>query len=1198
MSREPAIEVRGRQAPGPDVRSGATAVTGPTITPPPTGDARVPGDEPGNVADLLSRAARATPDAPALIGERGTTRYRALDALVWGLCRSWHERGLQAGHVIGLHLQDTALHLVALLAAARLGMTSVAVESGATDASAARRVLARTGARAVVDDRAVDWGSMSRIDLDVEGVEHAAGPADDALRCARPEAWLIYKTSSGTTGNPKIVPASHHGMWVSIERERAAIGYPVGERYLTPVSFAHDGPRRRILACLASGGTVVLPPSQLTAATLIATIERHDVRHFSSVPMQALALAQAVPPGAPRFERMRCLRLSAGPSEAQLHRLLRERLSPQVWVSYGCTELGPMTVASPEVLARWPQSVGLPMPGVEVEIVDADGRGLPPGTVGQVRVRAQGMPQAYHDDPRSTAQNFRNGWFHPGDLGRQGEQGALFHLGRADDLMILNGINIYPAEIEQAMLAHPAVRDAAALPLKLPVVNDVPVCAVALHEGLHTTPPQLLGFARRSLGARAPKKLVVLDAIPRNAQGKVQRGPLREQVRARLEAASAPGRADLPSPASPERSSPAAAPSLPDAPEPESASPAVIGQLAVRIQMKFHLAARADLGRLDAWLAALPETAGLAALLPDGATIADDERLAVGQLQRTLQLAVALLQAAQVPVFDAPRIVGCRRADAEGEPGRVWLAGIELPRVDELPPAAYQVALAEANHLRDWVLARPLTDAHRQAFFGLVERRVLERLKPLWRVGKSTLPLLRAVHRASIPFIHLGGGVFQLGWGRRAERIYRSVAGSDRATAARLSTNKAWSAALLRKAGLPAPVHQVVATWPEALSAARVLGWPLVVKPADRERGEGVQVDVTDEARLRSGFDAALGLSPSRSVIVERQVDGTCHRLFVARGRLLYAVKRLPMSIEGDGTRCVAALVDAEVARQRELPPWRRSGIVPLDDEARAELARAGRTEDWVPGAGEWVALRRIETTAWSGVDEDVTHRVHPENLRVALTAAELFGLEVGGIDLITADIARPWFETGAIVNEVNYAPLLGGGAISRSRIPAFLAELLGGSGTLPVEVYVGGDAAWAAAEARWRALREDGLAACLSDERRTLAASGVDWPMPLQGLYGRVRALVLSPRVEALVLVLRTDELLATGWPLEAVSAVTVVDRQLVRRGGGEPLSPDRAAQVCAGIERWPRLGAVGASPRKPASPAPATGGAAGPEP
>lgn len=1107
-----------------------------------------------NVADLLSRQAAATPQATAVI--RGDLRltYEGFESLVWGLCRHLRDNGLRAGETVGLHLDDPLLHLAAILALARSGLISVAVAVEGAGIDGGIRILARTGASRMIEaDRSLDWGLPGPIALDPDCLLALASAPDDALRSAEHDGLLHYKTSSGTTGDPKIVAATHSGMIASIEREISAIGYPPGERYLTPVSLRFDGPRRRYLACLASGATAVLPFGGVGPDALFETIDRHDVRHFSCVPSQAYELAAALRPGRQRFPQMRCLRLSAGPSDAPLHRLLRERLTSKILVSYGCTELGPMTVAPPELVASLPQTVGRPMPGIELQIVSTDDRPLSPGAVGLIRVRAEGMPQAYHDDAEATAKFFRNGWFYPGDLGRTNDEGLLFHMGRADGMMVMNGINIYPAEIEQAMLSHPAVRDAVAMPLKHRVANDVPVCGVVLNEGENLSERQLLAFAHGKLGSHRPRRIAVLDGIPRNEHGKVQRSALEQAIVSLLDAdrSGAAKRSGREAPVDPDFDG-------------------EMRQLSLFATVTVRPPSWPDLARLDSWLGGLlgldvsDEPAAVA--MPKS----DSRRLADAWLRRTLRLTRLLLQGARLPVFDEPRAIACRPDESRDG---IWHARVAFPLVEELPNAAYGVAFKGAVHLNQWAMSRPVDAQNIQAFYALAEERVTTRLLPILRLGKSTLPVLRVAHRRSIPFTHLGAGVFQLGWGCKAQRMDRSVTGRDSAIGARLCGNKALTAALLRRAGLPAPVHRVVTDVPAAAAAAHRIGWPVVVKPADRERGEGVAIDIGADDQLEAAFESASALSRTKSVIVERQVPGHCHRLFMAHGRLLYAVKRLPMSIEGDGVSDVAALVNAEVARQSRLPPWDRSGIRSLDELARAAIARAGHSPSSIPAKGLLVPLRRIESTEWGGVDEDVTHLVHSENLRIALAASELFGLGMAGIDIISADIGRPWFENGAIVNEVNFAPLLGGGEISRSHIPAFLDEFVGGNGTIPVEVFAGGDAAWAAATRRWQVLKASGPGAYLSRADLTLAPSGEEWPMPFVGLYPRSRALVLSQRVQTIVLVVQTDEILATGLPLESISGLQIVDERLKpSTAPGGALPRERVDAVLAMLRAWRR--------------------------
>ncbi|SDE68073.1 hypothetical protein [Desulfuromonas thiophila] len=510
-------------------------------------------------------------------------------------------------------------------------------------------------------------------------------------------------------------------------------------------------------------------------------------------------------------------------------------------------------------------------------------------------------------------------------------------------------------------------------------------------------------------------------------------------------------------------------------------------------------------------------------------------------LRGCLSVAYALLHAVRMPVFDPPAILSGPLSTASG----ALSVRVALPLVDQMPRSVYDQALKLAFRLCDWAVRQTPDAANFARFDATCQKDFIlpfSRLMP----GKSTFYLLRTAYRLNIPFIHFGNGVFQLGWGNRARRIDRSITDADSFLGSKLAQDKAVTAGLLRLAGLPAAEHRQVVSEAAALDAARFLGWPVVVKPVDRDRGEAVTVNVTEEATLKDAFERALRSSRSRRVLVERCVAGVCHRLFVAHGRLLYAVKRLPLTVTGDGCSSIVELVQRRCEDEQRRASWLRSEIRPLDALARAAIQAAGYTETSIVPAGVLIPLRNIESTAFGGTNEDVTTLVHPENIRVALAATELFNLRVAGIDLMTTDIAVPWHENGAIINEVNFAPLLGARDVSAASLQPFLQDLLGGDGLIPVEVYVGGEAAFKAARARQLRLARGGRKCHLCSQDQVLTPEGTHWPLPLNSLYRRVRALVLSSEVEALVVVVHNDEFLTTGLPLESVRRVVWVDDAL----------------------------------------------------
>jgi cyanophycin synthetase len=478
-----------------------------------------------------------------------------------------------------------------------------------------------------------------------------------------------------------------------------------------------------------------------------------------------------------------------------------------------------------------------------------------------------------------------------------------------------------------------------------------------------------------------------------------------------------------------------------------------------------------------------------------------------------LQLSRLLLELGRLPIFDIPRVVSLSQ---DKQNPKKYLLEIEFFLVPFVAQTAYQISIKASLGLCRWMAQNAPTLESKNKVFSTVTEKVIKPLYRLIPAGKSTIPVLRVAHALGIPFTHLGLGIYQLGWGSKARRLDRSTCELDSAIGSRLAQNKVLTANILRIAGLPSPVHSIVTTEDEALAEAYKIGFPVVIKPTDRDRGEGVTVDVSGESVLRVAFKHALKLSKSKQVIVERQVSGVCHRIFIANNGLLYAVKRHPMSVIGDGKKTIQQLVDDAVIEQGNKPPWSRSEIKPIDSLALDILAALGLSVESIPSKDEMIPLRRIESTEWGGIDEEVTAVVHPENLKIALQAAKLFGLHIAGIDIISPDITKPWYANGAIVNEVNFAPLFGGAEISRSHIPAFFARFLPKDGKIPIEVF---DAKELALDFQKEQIRQ-GKHCFITSSEKTLDNLGNEIVMTFKNIKERVRALILRSDVDVIAIV------------------------------------------------------------------------------
>jgi acyl-CoA synthetase (AMP-forming)/AMP-acid ligase II len=454
-----------------------------------------------NLSDVISRHAQAQPDAPAVVEPGRTLSYRELDAAISRVASQLRKRGIAAGDVVGLFLRSHALHLVAAYALARIG--AVQLSFSPEEPEELRRKLAqRFGAKATLGegDLQLDAGAPDR---------GAPSPGGDA-------GWKIVLTS-GTTGTPKAVLQSHamHLAWCEIN-QRSIPALP-GDRYLAAIPLDFSAGMKQALYVHWGGGAVVLDFSPRSAEAWHAAVERHQATYLSLTPRHLHTLG-VTPPPAP-WPRVRLVRSGSMAASDELRETVTSRMCPNLILSYGSNDGGfPIAFGNARELAAFPGAVGFPAPGVEIEIAD-----------GVIRVRAPGLPERYIDDPEASARSFRDGWYYPGDLGEFCANGALKILGRVDDQINFDGIKIYPAEIEAALLAHPMVAEAVALALPAKAHQHVAVAAVVLRGALPDA--ELKAYSDARLGARAPSIIAKVAALPRNAAGKVDKQQLAERVR-------------------------------------------------------------------------------------------------------------------------------------------------------------------------------------------------------------------------------------------------------------------------------------------------------------------------------------------------------------------------------------------------------------------------------------------------------------------------------------------------------------------------------------------------------------------------------------------------------------------------------------------------------------------------------------------
>lgn len=290
-------------------------------------------------------------------------------------------------------------------------------------------------------------------------------------------------------------------------------------------------------------------------------------------------------------------------------------------------------------------------------------------------------------------------------------------------------------------------------------------------------------------------------------------------------------------------------------------------------------------------------------------------------------------------------------------------------------------------------------------------------------MAPNTLRFALAAREQGHPLSMLGNGFIQIGWGARQHRMESSFTGNTSVLATRIAKNKPMASALMARAGVPVPRSILVESWAQALKAAQTLEWPVVVKPANLDQGQGVVPDIRSESMLRQAYERAAALSP-RQILVEKHVRGADHRMLVVGGTLLAASRRDPGGVLGDGRRTVTQLLDALNADPRRGVDHRSLlKRVELDEEARTRLTEQGLAESSVVEPGRFVVLRRTANISTGGTAVDVTSHVHPDNRVLVERAARIVGLDIAGIDLLCPDISKSWKEVGGAICEVNAQP-------------------------------------------------------------------------------------------------------------------------------------------------------------------------------
>lgn len=537
-----------------------------------------------------------------------------------------------------------------------------------------------------------------------------------------------------------------------------------------------------------------------------------------------------------------------------------------------------------------------------------------------------------------------------------------------------------------------------------------------------------------------------------------------------------------------------------------------------------------DFGPLDVLMGNALETAMPAAVAASSP---------VDLVERLMAWTTAVLQRARHPVLEPARML----KQQSGTPAVFVVAQPCLH-----PNSAQEVVLNLVSLLNKAVQPQPAADG----LASTVRNSLSELTRSVEKhgfTGFNTGHFVAAAAELGLPWRRLRGQLIQLGHGANARWLESSWTDRTPVIASGLARNKQAAAALLRMNGLPVPDHHLVESATQALRQADALGYPVVIKPVDRDGGEGVRAGLEDPAAVRAAFEEAMRLS--KRVLVEKHVPGRDYRLQVVEGEVQGVLERVPGGVVGNGLDSIHSLLERQNHERRTaLDDRRYLHAMDLDDEALKLLAAQDLARDSVPAAGQVVRLRSASNVASGGVPVELQlDQVHADNLRLAVRAARVLRLDVAGVDLLAPDIGRSWLETGANICEVNAMPQM----FTTMHKPMLRSLFKGGNGRIPVVIVIEAvrpELQVAGPIHQWL-LRRGQVAGMARGGEMWVGADRVATGLA-SSLVG-ARMLLLDPALQALVVAFDGEQAPQASWPVD-VCDVLVLHAALPAASGRSP--------------------------------------------
>ncbi|RMH12518.1 MAG: long-chain fatty acid--CoA ligase, partial [Gammaproteobacteria bacterium] len=336
-------------------------------------------------------------------------------------------------------------------------------------------------------------------------------------------AVILY--TSGTTGRPKGAELTHNNLFVNAMTCQMMFRQTADDVHLITLPLFHSfGQTVHMNTGFLSGCTLVII-QKFDPVAILHAFQDHGVTVFAGVPTMYWGLLNTDTTGVDVNKISANLRLGVSggaPMPVEVMRQFEEKFNITILESYGLSETSPVASFSRIEMRKIPGSIGVPLPGVEMIVADEEGKELPPGSIGEILIRGPNIMKGYYNRPDASAEAFRNGWFHSGDMGKMDENGYFYVVDRLKDMIIRGGYNVYPREVEELMMKNEKISLVAVVGEPDEKYGEEIVAYVVLKEGQSATEEELKAWAKANMADyKYPRKIIFKDQLPTGATGKI-----------------------------------------------------------------------------------------------------------------------------------------------------------------------------------------------------------------------------------------------------------------------------------------------------------------------------------------------------------------------------------------------------------------------------------------------------------------------------------------------------------------------------------------------------------------------------------------------------------------------------------------------------------------------------------------------------